>query len=79
VPLQKLQFRPGVIKDVPSYTNTGGWYDCNLVRFKNGFPQPVGGWQRYADFQFDGTCRELIALVALDGTNYVGIGTTTKY
>lgn len=79
MPLQKLQFRPGVIRDVPAYTNTGGWYDCNLVRFKNGFPQPVGGWQRFSDSQFDGTCRDLITWVALSGTDYIGLGTTTKY
>lgn len=79
MPLQKLQFRPGIIKDVPSYTNGGGWWDVNLVRFKNGFPQPVGGWQKYTSTQFDGTCRDLISWVSLSGTNYIGIGTTTKY
>lgn len=79
MPLQKLQFRPGIIRDVPSYTNGGGWWDGNLVRFKNGFPQPVGGWQKYADVQFNGTCRDLIPWVSLSGTNYIGIGTTTKY
>jgi hypothetical protein len=79
VPLQKLQFRPGVIKDVPAYTSTGGWYDCNLVRFRNGFPQPIGGWQKYADTQFNGICRDLIAWIALSGTDYIGLGTTTKY
>lgn len=79
MPLQKLQFRPGVIRDVPAYTNTGGWYDCNLVRFKNGFPQPIGGWQKYATNTFNGTCRDLISWVALNGSSYVGVGTTTKY
>lgn len=79
MPLQKLQFRPGIIRDVPSYTNNGGWYDCNLVRFKNGFPQSVGGWQRFLNTQFNGTCRDLISWVALSGKNYVGVGTTTKY
>lgn len=79
MPLQKLQFRPGIIRDVPSYTNGGGWWDGNLVRFKNGFPQPVGGWQKYASVQFNGTCRDLISWVALSGINYIGIGTTTKY
>lgn len=79
MPLQKLQFRPGIIRDVPSYTNGGGWWDGNLVRFKNGFPQPVGGWQRYANVQFNGTCRDLISWVALSGANYIGIGTTTKF
>lgn len=79
MPLQKLQFRPGIIRDVPSYTNGGGWYDCNLVRFKNGFPQSVGGWQRFLNTQFNGTCRDLISWIALSGRNYVGVGTTTKY
>lgn len=79
MPLQKLQFRPGIIRDVPAYTNTGGWYDCNLVRFKNGFPQAIGGWQKYSNSQFNGACRDLITWVALNGTNYVGVGTTTKY
>lgn len=79
MPLQKLQFRPGIIRDVPAYTNSGGWYDCNLVRFKNGFPQQIGGWQKYANAQFNGTCRDLINWVALNGASYIGVGTTTKY
>ncbi len=79
MPLQKLQFRPGIIKDVSSYTNEGGWYDGNLVRFRNGFPQSVGGWQKYATTQFLGTCRELNNWIALSGANYLGIGTTSKF
>lgn len=77
--LQKLQFRPGLIKDVSSYTNEGGWFDGNLVRFRNGFPQSVGGWQKYATTQFLGICRELNNWIALNGANYLGIGTTSKF
>jgi len=80
MPFQKLQFRPGIIRDVPAYTNSGGWYDGNLVRFKNGFPQSVGGWQQYSPLaQFVGTCRDLIDWTTVGGINYVGIGTTVKY
>lgn len=80
MPLQKLQFRPGIISDVPAYTSTGGWYDCNLVRFKNGFPQVIGGWQKYTSgTQFLGTCRDLISWVTVNGADYIGIGTTLKY
>jgi hypothetical protein len=79
MPLQKLQFRPGLIKDVSSYTNEGGWFDCNMVRFRNGFPQSVGGWQKYATTQFLGICRELNNWIALNGANYLGIGTTCKF
>jgi hypothetical protein len=45
--LQKLQFRPGVIRDVTGYTNEGGWRDSNLIRFRLGFPQSIGGWTKY--------------------------------
>lgn len=80
MPLQKLQFRPGVVRDVPAYTNTGGWYDCNHVRFKNGFPQVIGGWQKYStQAQFLGTCRDLISWVTVEGASYIGVGTTWKY
>lgn len=81
MPLQKLQFRPGIVRDVPSYTNSGGWYDCNLVRFRNGFPQSMGGWQKYTanSNTFVGTCRDLIGWSTVTGTSYVGIGTTVKY
>jgi hypothetical protein len=79
MPFQKLQFRPGIIRDVPAYTNTGGWYDCNLVRFRNGFPQSVGGWQKYLSTPFLGICRDIINWVTNSGTNYLGLGTTCKY
>lgn len=79
MPLQKLQFRPGVIRDVTAYTNTGGWFDCNNVRFKNGLPQSIGGWDNYSSSQFVGICRYLQNWTALDGSNYLGFGTTSKY
>jgi hypothetical protein len=50
------------------------------VRFRNGFPQSVGGWQNYSpNAQFAGTCRDLIDWTTVGGTNYVGVGTTVKY
>lgn len=79
MPLQKLQFRPGVVQDLTSYTNTGGWFECDNVRFKNGFPQSIGGWAKYTQNQFIGTCRYLQDWTALDGSNYLGFGTTSKF
>jgi len=46
VPLTKLQFRPGVNRETTSYTNEGGWFDCDKVRFKYGLPQKIGGWEK---------------------------------
>jgi hypothetical protein len=77
--LQKIQFKPGVVRDVTAYTNEGGWYDCDLVRFQNSFPQSIGGWAAYAQTSFLGTCRELINWITLAGDNYLGVGTHLKF
>lgn len=75
----KLQFRPGIVSDVTSYTNEGGWYDCDKVRFKENFPQTIGGWTRFSSSTFLGTCRSLHPWVALDNTQYLGVGTHLKF
>lgn len=79
MPLQKLQFRPGVNRETTSYTNEGGWFDCDKIRFRFGTPEKIGGWEKFSGQSFLGTCRALHAFVALDGTSYVGLGTHLKY
>ena len=78
--LQKLQFRPGVIRDVTGYTNEGGWRDSNLIRFRLGFPQSIGGWTKYApNDQFIGTCRSMLNWVTLNSSNLLAFGTNQKF
>lgn len=77
--LQKIQFKPGVMRDLTAYTNEGGWYDCDLVRFQNSFPQSIGGWAKYSLNSFLGVCRELINWITLAGDNYLGVGTNLKF
>jgi hypothetical protein len=79
MPLQKLQFRPGVNREGTDYSNEGGWYDCDKVRFRSGFPEKIGGWTRLSDNQFLGVARAMWNWIDLDGTNYLGIGTNLKY
>ena len=79
MPLTKLQFRPGVNRETTSYTNEGGWYDCDKVRFRFGTPEKIGGWQRISTLSFLGTSRILHPFVALDGSNFMGNGTHLKY
>jgi len=79
MPLTKLQFRPGVVRDQTAYTNEGGWRDVNLVRFRLGFPESIGGWQPYSNETFLGTCRALHNWAALDSSNLMGVGTNLKF
>ena len=79
MPLTKLQFRPGVNRETTSYSNEGGWFDCDKVRFRFGTPEKIGGWQKLSASSFLGTCRALLPFVGLDGSNYLGVGTNFKY
>jgi len=79
MPLTKLQFRPGIVQDLTSYSNEGGWRDGDKVRFRLGYPEKIGGWAKYTSSTFLGSCRALHNWVALDGSNYLGLGTNLKY
>lgn len=77
--LTKLQFRPGINREITSYANEGGWFDGDKVRFYLGFPEKIGGWEKYSTSTYKGTARSLHSWSALDGSNYIGIGTNLKY
>ena len=79
MPLTKLQFKPGVNRETTSYSNEGGWFDVDKVRFRFGFPEKIGGWTKYSVNAFLGSCRALHSWVSLDGTLFLGVGTNLKY
>ena len=79
MPLQKLQYRPGINRDVTSYTNEGGWVNSDKVRFRMGFPEKIGGWVKYSANAYLGSARSLFSWVSLNGTKFLGMGTSIKY
>jgi len=79
MPLTKLQFRPGINRETTSYSNEGGWFDMDKVRFRFGYPEKIGGWVKSSATYFLGTCRALHPWVALQGERYLGVGTHLKY
>lgn len=78
MPLQKLQFKPGVNRDQTNYTNEGGWFECDKVRFRSGYPQKLGGWLRYGTFTIIGICRQMFNWVTTQSDNYLAMGTSKK-
>jgi hypothetical protein len=79
MPLQKFLFKPGVNRENTRYTNEGGWYECDKVRFRQGTPEKIGGWTNFAGGVFLGICRSLWNWVTLAGLNLVGVGTNLKF
>jgi hypothetical protein len=78
MPLQKLIFKPGVNRDQTNYTNEGGWYECDKVRFRSGMPQKIGGWLRYGTFTLKGICRQMFGWITSFSDNLVAYGTNKK-
>ena len=77
--LTKILFNPGINKEMTDLVDKGGWADGNLIRFRKGLPEKMGGWNKTTTESYQGTGRALTAWVALDATKYLGLGTTFKY
>lgn len=79
MPLKKLQLKAGINRENTRYTSEGGWYDCDKIRFRQGTPEKIGGWQRISDTTFLGVCRSLWNWVTLGSQNLIGVGTNLKF
>jgi hypothetical protein len=79
MPLQKVLFKPGVNRENTRYTNEGGWFECDKVRFRQGTPEKIGGWQQISGYTYSGVCRSLWNWASLAGANYIGVGTNVKF
>ena len=77
--LKKITFKPGVNRERTRYTNEGGWFDCDKIRFRQGSPEKIGGWTRISDNTFDGKARSLRAWTTLGNIPLVGVGTHKKF
>lgn len=74
----KLQFKPGVNRDQTDYSNEGGWYECDKIRFRSGYPEKIGGWVKYTPRAFIGTCRQMWNWVTTFSDNFLALGTNEK-
>jgi len=79
MPLAKFQLRPGINREITNYSNEGGWFDGDKIRFRFGFPEKIGGWVRNDSSSFLNVCRALHPWVTLSNEQYIGLGTTAKY
>ena len=91
MPLRAIRFRPGVNREQTQYTSetvgtitpnygiTAGWYASQLVRFRQGFPEKIGGWVPISGSTYLGVCRSLFNWSSLAGVTLIGVGTNLKF
>jgi hypothetical protein len=77
--LQKVLLKAGINRENTRYTTEGGWYECDKIRFRQGTPEKIGGWQRISSATYLGVCRSLNNWVTLDSQNLLGVGTNLKF
>lgn len=79
MPLQKVLLKPGINRENTRYTNESGWYESEKIRFRQGTPEKLGGWQQISPSTYAGVCRSLWNWTTLTGANLVGVGTSKKF
>jgi len=80
MPIVKVPFTPGINREVTNYAGSGGFYDCNKIRFRAGTPEKIGGWiNAFAGNTFVGTARNLWNWETTTGENLIAIGSNQKY
>ena len=78
MPLTKLLFKPGINREGTNYSNEGGWFDGDKIRFRSGYVERIGGWIKTGQTPFAGTCRKLHDFTTLASENLLFMGTNTK-
>jgi hypothetical protein len=78
MPLSRIQFKPGLNRDQTNYAGEGGFYECDKIRFRSGFPQKIGGWLRYGVFTLVGICRQMYNYITSFSDNILALGTSAK-
>lgn len=74
----KFVFKPGINKEGTNYSNEGGWFDADKIRFRKGRPERIGGWTKNSLNSFIGTCRKIHVYKDADQVQYNLIGTHKK-
>lgn len=74
---QVLVPKPNVVKDTTDYAAEGFYVDSNLIRFAQGLPEQLGGWQALS-LNILGTISAIYSWQLLSGREAVAIGTSEK-
>lgn len=77
--LKAVVFKPGINRENTRYFSETGWYESEKVRFRQGSPEVIGGWQPLTLATYQGVCRALFDWTTLGGAKIVATGTNLKY
>ena len=71
----KLNFLPGFHRESTQYSEEGKWYDGNRVRFREGKPENLRGYQKHNTDSLNGIPRDILAWADNDTRKHLITGT----
>lgn len=77
-PLENLNILPGLYSLQTDRGAVRRWKTGDKVRFHNGLPQKIGGWQKASQNTFVGKCRGISDWQALSLAKHIALGTDKK-
>ena len=75
MPLKKIPLNPGFNKQSTASQAEGQWIDGDMVRFRYGSPEKIGGWQQITNKLLAGAARFSWSWSDLTGRRYAALGT----
>ena len=56
--LTKIELKPGIQKQTSDLGASGGYTDCDNIRFRYGLPEKIGGWEKTQNNTLIGVARD---------------------
>ena len=76
--LVPLNFLPGFHRESTEYSEEGKWFDGNRVRFREGKPENIRGYEQFSNDDINGFVREAITWTDNESRPYISLGTNRQ-
>ena len=76
--LTAVKLEPGINKQLTETGATGRWVDCDMIRFRYGLPEKIGGWTQVGGSTILGAPRAQNPFLSLESEKFDAVCTNKK-
>lgn len=78
MPRQAISLPPGIKRLATSQASRGNWWDSNLMRWRQGQMQPIGGWLQMPDIQLPDAVRTILSWRDDNKLRWIGVASLSQ-
>ena len=76
---KKFPIPPGVDRQGSKHSIGARWYESQNMRFRDQYPESIGGWEEDAEYAMNGIPRGIHSWTDFSDNQYICVGTTFKF